>query len=141
MLSGDRLAMRASRHGICEILDDILVRIATLTRRMPEPAGARSILDIEDQIVAGARRNSHRHLIQSQRMPGLPCDDVIRAGCVAAHAEGSHDLPFFAVESQPAAENDDPTDRLPYERVVRLPKFLRISRERGIRIWTCDNAV
>lgn len=42
---------------------DFLARVPTLAAGMPEAAAADAVLNIENQIVAGTRRDAHGHRI------------------------------------------------------------------------------
>lgn len=51
--------------GFRKLLNNFFARISTFAGRVAESATAGSILNIEDQVVAGARRNSQWHGIQA----------------------------------------------------------------------------
>src|SRR5882672_9346374 len=66
-------------------------------KRMAPTAGADRMpvcvrRDIEDDVVIMCRADAAGNIVQVERMADLPGDDVVRAGSVAAHTEGAHDV-------------------------------------------------
>src|SRR3977135_976336 len=127
--------------GLGKFLDDLLTRVATFACGMSEPAAADSVLNIEDEVVTWARRDSHRHGIQGEGMTGFPGNYVIGTRSIPAHTERTDHLPLLIVESKPSPETDHPSDRFSHQWVVRLTELLRISANSGPRIGTTHDAV
>src|SRR5437016_3614688 len=121
----NQLLMRPTRMGLRELLNDLFIRGAALARWMSKAAAAHAILNIENQIIAWAGSDSHRHSIQPKRAARLPGHNVVRAGSVAAYAQSSHDLPALVIKSKSASEHNHSSDRLAHERVIGLTKLLR----------------
>src|SRR5438552_2885915 len=99
---------RSVADGILFIADEGAVAEGIGTERMREGGGSihRGVGDIVRQLSADERR------VQS-RQSAYPLGDLmVGTGCVAADAQPADDFAVF-VERNPAAEGDDPADRLP----------------------------
>ena len=127
--------------GLRELLNDVFTGVATLAGWMSETAAAHAILNIENQIIAWAWINSHRHSIQPKCAACFPGDNVVRAPGVAAYAQSSHDLSALVVKSKAASEHNHSSDWFADERVIGLTKLLRVTSKRRIRIRAAHNAV
>jgi hypothetical protein len=94
-----------------------------------EAACAAGGTDVEDDVVRSLRIAAHAggDIIQLQQVPGPPGDVVVRAGAVAADADGSDQLAFGVVEAEAAAEYVDPADPVADHRIVCLAELRGIA--------------
>jgi hypothetical protein len=99
-------------YPICvrQFVNDLFARITTFAVRVSETAATRAALNIENEVIARTRRNTHWHGIQSQCVTRFPCNYMVSAGRIAANTERSHNFSVFVIKGKPASENDNAAD-------------------------------
>src|SRR5690348_215469 len=121
-------SLRSDRNFLVQLLDDALAGFTALAIRMAEATAAYAVLNIKDEIVAGAGSHAHGHGVESERVASSPRDHVVRAGGIAADAESSDEFTFLAVEGQASAKNYYAADRFTDHRIVLHSELLRIAK-------------
>src|ERR1700730_17968899 len=91
---------------------------------MSKPTCTHSACDIEDDVVGTIRVSGNAadslKMIEAQIIANPPPDVMIRAGSIAAHAHGTHDLLGGSVQSETAAKNVHAADFFTHHRIVGL---------------------
>ena len=80
------LAVRTSGYFVGEVLDNVLARLTTLASRVTETAETLSVLDVENQVIAGAGGDAHGNAVQAKLVAGTPCYDVVGTSRVTARS-------------------------------------------------------
>src|SRR6266850_1157035 len=83
-------------------------------------------------IMRGA--NAARNVIQIQRVPDFPGDDVVGAGSVAADAYGAEQFSRQIIQGESTAKHIDPADFFTNQRIVLLAIISRRTFVRGAGI-------
>jgi len=66
----------ASWVSLVQLIDDFFTRIASLACWVSKTSAANPILDVENEVVTWAWRDSHGHRVQTQRLPSFPGNDI-----------------------------------------------------------------
>ena len=102
--------MRTDGERIIQLLDDIFAGLSAFAWRVTEAAATCALLDVEDQVIAWSRCDTHGNVIEAHTVAGLPCDHVVGAGSIAAYSERPNNVALFVVQSESSAENDHAPD-------------------------------
>src|SRR5581483_2997898 len=127
--------------GLCEFLNDVLIRLAALARRMPKAAGAHAILNVKNPIVTRGGRPPHGDGVEAEPVTDFPSHDVIGARGIAADSQCADEFALVAVKRQPAAEHDYSADRLAHHGVVLLTEVLWVPAERNLWVGRRHDAI
>ena len=107
--------MGSRRQSIRQLLDDVLARFAAFAGGVAEAAAAGTLLDVEDEIVTRAGRNTHRNIVEAKAVASFPSHNMVGTRRVTAYAQRSDNVTGFVVEGEASAEHDDATDWLAYK--------------------------
>src|SRR5258708_19588100 len=99
---------------------------------MAEAAGADRMAvgvlrDVVNDVVIVRGTDPGRNVVEVERVPDFPGDNVVGAGGVAAHTEGAHDFALAVVQSQPAPQHLPPPDFFAYHPSIALASQLQRS--------------
>src|SRR5215510_11361419 len=89
---------------------------AALARRV---AGRGIDCHVVNDVVLPGAGGTRGNIVEIQRVPDLPRDDVIGARRVATHADSTDDLPRRRVERESATEHVHAADAFSFHRISR----------------------
>lgn len=101
---------------------------------MPEATGARTVLNIKNDVVGLVSSHSHGNSIHCDRVADFPGDDVVRAGGVSTHAQAADKFSLRRIESQPSGKNDHPANRFANQWVICLTKVFGLTGVSGLGV-------
>ena len=119
-------------HGLIELVNNLLRGSAAFAGWMAKAAGAHSIRNIKNEIVAGPGRYAERDRIEIDLMARFPGDDMIGAGGITAYAQRTHNFSLAIIKGQTSAKNNNASNGLADHVIILLTELLCIRGKRRV---------